>query len=502
MKNKKGFILILTLIFMTVLTIVTGSFMYMTNADMRSTAPQSDDINLTGLADAGIERAYRAIRDDYSGSALSPGSASGVADLRGGDTSLSSGSGISNATRMRYIGESSGNATLSTGTAIIRTFDSNYTNTRIISLEPHIRASRATGGQGATIQFSYTTDGTNYTILLTKALPSSTAIVDYSGTAITGLSWSQIMSPNFRLRAIRTAGNRNVNIDAMYLRVTYGIDTLKESRATGGYASFPIYLNGGAIDSITITDEQGKIHLNYASQALIQNLLTNLGISGASTKASAIVNYRGATLTNPFDSVEELQRVTGITATNYAAIRNYVTVYSFVNSNVYRPTGPRAPININTAPFEVLKSIFDSLSLGTNDASTLANAIITQRSQAPFVGFYTSASTSNNTYFYNFVRNASYLSTSGNPDEKDRVMDNGDPSILVPFSGAAAFNALTTEFCYASNTFYIETVASLKGRNLRVKTLRGNGYDPNRIRTFATYTTDAIFSGWRKENFE
>jgi hypothetical protein len=77
-------------------------------------------------------------------------------------------------------------------------------------------------------------------------------------------------------------------------------------------------------------------------------------------------------------------------------------------------------------------------------------------------------------------------------------MDNADPSLLVPFSGAAAFNAVTTEFCYAGNVFLIETVVSLSGRKLRLKTLRGN--DGSRV--FSTYIGDTALSGWRKENFE
>ena len=493
--DERGFILLLTLIFMTILTIFTGSLIYMTTADMRNVAPQSDDVNLTGLADAGVNRAHRAIRDDYSIT-----TSTGVSDLRGGDTALSISIGARN--NMRYVDGVNATINNNSDQAILRTFDSNYTNTRIISMVPHIRAGRATGGTGATVQFSYTTDGVNYITLLTQILPNSTAIVDYAGSAIAGLSWSQIMSPNFRLRAIRTAGNRIVYIDAMYLRVTYGIDTLKEDWATGGYASFPISLSGGTIKSITITDEESKVHLNYAKQALLRNLLTNLGIAGAATKAANIVSYRGASLTNPFDSVEELQQVTGITAADYNAIKNYVTAYSFVNSNVYRPAGPRAPVNINTASFQVLKAIFDSLTLAAGEPTTLANGIISFRNSTPFKGFYTSTSTTDNTYFYNFVRNAAYLSTSGNPDEKDRVMDNADPSSLIPFSGSATSPALTTEFCYASNVFYIETVVSLGGRNLRLKTLRGNGYDLSRTRTFATYSGDTTFSGWRKENYE
>lgn len=498
LRRRRGFILLLTLIFMTVLTVMTGAFMYMMTCQGRAVAPQRDEANMAGLADAGIEKAYREISDDYSGSAPSPGSATGVADLRGATSSP---------TNMQYIDGTY--ATISTGAATVSVFDSNYTNTRIVSVVPHIVASRQTGGSGATIQFSYSTNGgSSYTTVLTQVLPNSSTLVDYAGTAISGLTWSQIMSTNFILRATRTSGNRNVYIDAMYLRVTYGIDTLKERWATGGYATFPISLSNGTIQSVSVTDEQGKIHLNYASAHLLTNLLTNLGITNASTKATNIVNYRGATLTNPFDSVEELQLVTGITPSDYAAIKNYVTVYSFTNTNVYRPnTSPptpfaRAPININTAdPVQanspwVLKSIFDSLGLGAGDSTSLANDIRTQRSTAPFVGFYTSASTTNYTYFYNFVNSRSYLTAT----EKNIVIDNCDASSLIPVSGYAGYNCDTTELCYAGYAFMVNSLGNYHGRNMRIKTIVGND-GSNSFYTYRAVTMPPKV-GWRKENFE
>ena len=507
--NECGFILLLTLIFMTILTVFTGALIYMATADMKNVAPQSEDVNLIGLADAGINKAHRAIRDDYSGSAPSPGSATGVADLRGGYTGFSSGLG-SDIDNMRYIDNNYTTINDNTDQAILSTFDSNYANTRIISVEIHAVAVRQGGNGSNNIVVGYTTDGSAYTTVINQAIPSSQTDLSVS---VAGLTWSTIMSPNFRLRAMRTGtGNRNIRLYSMYLRVTYGIDTLRERWATGGYATFPISLSGGTIESITITDEESKVNLNYASQALLQNLLKNLGIADESAKATAIVNYRGVSLTNPFDSVEELQQVTvsgvKLSTPDYNAIKNYVTVYSFVNSNVYRPTGPRAPININTAPKKVLMAVFDSLTLGSLDSSNLADAIIAFRGSTPFKGFYTSTSTTDNTYFYNYVRNSTYLSTTNpQPNEKDRVMDNSDASSLIPFSGSTAFSALTTEFCYASTAFYIETVVSIGGRHLRVKTLRGNDYNPNRTnpnrtRTFTTYVGDLTFSGWRKENFE
>lgn len=482
MRNNKGFILLLTFIFMTILTVFTGALIYMTTIDMRNVAPQSDDVNLGSLADAGIDRAHREIRDDYL-----TATSTGAADLRGADTSLSVSLGSPN--NMRYIDTSNAAINADTDQAILRTFDSNYTNTRIISVEIHVRASRAGAGTGATMQIAYTTDGSTYTIVITQAL--TTTMTDYYATVAALSSWSTIMSSNFRIRAMRTAGDRVINIDAMYLRVTYSIDTLTEPWATGSYTSFPIVLGDGTIQSVTITDEERKVHLNYASQPLLQNLLTNLGVSSAATKATNIVDYRGGLLTNPFDSVEELQQVTGITASDYSAIKNYFTVYSFVNSNVYRPPGPRAPVNINTAPFEVLKALFDSLGLGAGDSTSLANDMITFRNSTPFECFYSSNSA---TDFYDFVNGRSYLTAA----ERNIVLDNCDPSSLIPVSGYAGYNCTTTELCYASSVFYAEVLSQSGARKFRVKTLIGN----DGSHAFTTYAGDTTASGWRKENFE
>ena len=77
--------------------------------------------------------------------------------------------------------------------------------------------------------------------------------------------------------------------------------------------------------------------------------------------------------------VEEVQNVSGMTTAYYNLIKNYVTVYSWVNPNVQQTTGSRAPININTAPLQVLEAVFDPLGLAATDPATLANAIITQQ---------------------------------------------------------------------------------------------------------------------------
>ena len=483
--KKKGFILILTLIFMMVLTIMASAMIYMINYQTRSTAPLLADAALESLADAGIERAHRVVRDDYVTT-----TATGVADLRGADTSLSI--SISTQDNMRYIDTSNATINSNTDQAILRTFDSNYANTRIVSVYLVYRVSAS--GNGASVQAAYTLNGTAYTALTAQAI--TTTMTEYSAniTNANTQNWANLMSSNFRLRLMRTASTRTINIDALFLRVTYTIDTLKEPWATGSYATFPISLGGGKIESITVTDEAGKVHLNYASQALLTNLLTNLSIASASTKATAIVTYRGASLTNPFDSVEELQLVPGITAGDYTAIKDYVTAYSFENPYSYRLTAIRAPININTASSIVLKSVFDSLGLGAGDAQSLANDIITFRTSTPFTCFYSSQAAVT-TDFNHFVTSRSYLIAA----EQNIVLDNCDPSNLIPISGYAGYNCSTTELCYAGYAFTIDCLASYQGRNLRVKTIRGN----DGSHTFATYTTEpAPYPGWRKENYE
>ena len=496
MNNKRGFILILTFMFMVALTLMVMGFLFMAAYEVKDTGAGGDDMELLYLADAGVERAYRALRDNYATTTQT-----GIAVLRGGDTTSSIDTGTAmNPTNMYYIDNVSAtidttynNNPLTGEQAIIRTFDSNYANTRIISIVPYVGAGRATGGSGATLQFAYTTDGANYTTVLTQVLPNSTNIVLYPGTAIAGLTWAQITSPNFRLRSIRTAGNKNILVDYMYLLVTYGIDTLTESWNNASYtALFPITLGSGTIQSAVMTDEAAKIHLNYASQALIQNLLTNIGgIANAATKATDIVNYRGAGLTNPFDSVEELQRVGSITAADYAAVRNYFTVYSFINSNSNRPTAARAPVNINTAPFVVLKAIFDPLTLGAGDSTSLANDIISTRT-TPFTCFYSSSST---TDFFDFVNARAYLTAT----ERLEVLNNASAAILPPNGGTGTVTGLrTTEFCYAGTAFNINSLARVNNRNFRVNTIRGS----SGARTFTNFVGDTTSVGYRAENFE
>ena len=490
--GDRGFILLVTFIFMTILILLVGALLFIVTYETRDLGARNDDVKLLNLAEAGVQRALREIRDDYL-----TNTQTGTATIRGSDTTGSV--SIGSLANLTYIDGSTATINANSDEARLRTFDANYTHTRIISIFLGVRANRNSGGTGATIQVDYTTNGTfpqAGNTVLTQAL--TTTLTEYFAaiTADRTWTWSTIMSSNFIIRAVRTAGNRDINLDAIYLRVNYEIDTGTEPWSTGSYQTYPISLGAGTIQSVSITDEQGKVHLNTASQTLLSDLMQERGIASgtAGTLAANIVTYR---TTKPFDSAEELQQVSAMSTANYNLIKDYVTVYSTINANATRPSGSRAPVNINTASREVLEAVFDSLGLGATDAASLATDIINTRATTPFTCFY-SFDPAVTTDFFDFVRSRAYLSTTGDPDEQDAVLDNADASSLIPVNGSTGFNAVSTEFSYDTSAFKVDSLADIQGRRYRIKTILGD----DGSHAFTTFAGDTTSVGYRKENFE
>lgn len=503
MRNEKGFILLFVFAFLIVLVEITTALIILISGETLNIGAQRDDKRLLYLADAGVERALREIRNDYTSTTQT-----GTAYLRASATTGSV--SIGSVGNLLYFGDGDGTINSNSDIAQVQTFDTNYANTRITAVSLGIRANRASGGTGATVQVSYTTNGTFPQVgntALTQVLTTTSA--DYFGdiTADRTWAWSTILNSNLILRAVRTAGDRNITIDSIFLRVTYAIDTLTESWATGSYQTYPISLGAGTVQSVSITDEQGKVHLNTATQALLRNLMVELGIADATanTVATNIVSYQAG---NNFDSIEELQQVTGVTSAIYDAIKDYVTVYSFINTRVYTNTGTprtttrnRAPININTASSQVLRAVFDTLGIDASDVTSLASEIITTRTATPFTCFYfEDGAVTVTTDFYGYAQGKAYLSASGNPDQKDMVIDNADASALIPVQGSNTISdgISSAEFCYDSRAFKIESVATVAGRSVRVKTILNNLGS----RTFTTFVGDTTSVGYRRENFE
>lgn len=131
----RGFVLLLTLAFVITLTGLVAALVFLVTYEMRDTAFQGEDVKLLYLAQAGTERAMREIRNDYSTTTQT-----GTADIRGSDTSASS--SVGSADRMRY--EEDGNATInnSSDDARLKSFDANYTHTRIVTVRLGVRADR------------------------------------------------------------------------------------------------------------------------------------------------------------------------------------------------------------------------------------------------------------------------------------------------------------------------------------------------------------------------
>ena len=503
MDNERGFILLLTFIFMIVLTALVGSLLFMVTYETRDMGAQIDDSKMLNLAEAGVQRAMREIRDDVILTTQI-----GIADLRGNTTSGTAGSSAE-MDRVRYYNESTGILTMDaagTGSRVIlRNFDLNYLRTIIKNVKIGCRYRKSSsGGTSPNLEILYTTNGSfpepgnsSFDTLVTSTSFNASPFIVLDITADRTWTWPIINSTDFRIRARPyNSSDRDVQVDYLFLQVTYEIDTNTEPWATGSYATFPISLGSGTIQSISIVAEQGKVHLNTAARALLRYLMQESGIASgtAITLAGNIVDYR--TL-KPFDSVEELQQVTGMTTAYYNLIKGFVTVYSFINIDAKRSANPRAPININTAPREVLEAIFDPLSLDATDPDSLATDIINTRVTFPFTCFY-SSDTTITTDFYDFVRSRSYLSTTGDPDEQDMVLDNADASLLIPVAGSTGFGADTTEFCYDTNAFKVESLAEVLGRRLRIKTILGD----DGAHTFTTFVGDTSSVGYRKENFE
>lgn len=496
--RSSGFAMILALIFMVVLAVMVMGMAYFIATETRGIGFQLDDTKALYLAQAGVERALREIRDDVLTTTQI-----GVSDLRGNTTSGTAGT-ASAMNRVRYFNEGAILTLASAGAGtyvILRDYDLNYLGTRIKNVRIGCRYRKSSGGgTNPRLEILYTTNGVfpeagNSSF---DAVVSSTSynnqpyiVLDITGDRV--WSWSIINSINFQIRARGyNSSNRNVRIDYLFLQVTYEIDTNTEAWYTGTYASYPITLGDGTIQSVSIADEAGKVHLNTASQSLLRYIMQERGIPSvdAMKLAADIVDYR---TTNWFDSIEEIQQISDMTPAYYDLIKDYITVYPFINASATRPSGARAPININTAPREVLEAIFDGLVLGATDPASLATDIINTKATTPFTCFYSSDSTITSD-FYDFVNTRGYLTAT----ERNRVLDNADASPLVPVAGAPAINAETTEFCYYTDAFKVDSIGKIGDINLRVKNvLKDDG-----SRLLYTYVGDATPTGYWKESYE
>jgi DNA uptake protein ComE-like DNA-binding protein len=436
------------------------------------------------IAEAGIERAVRAIRDDTSTTQTANPAADGYCAIICLDGYQYTGAGGSNYDYALFYGSTDLSSTTN-HTATNRYCTLNSTNdyviaydfqqrfnlmgTPILSMEIGIRVSKSSsGGTDPVLQLSYTLNGSSYTNVGSPITVSNSAWGAPQFFTISPTpAWSALNGTNFRIRATQTnTASRNSSIDYLCIRITAKIDAITEpwyatfKNASGNPVTVNIPLSSGVVESAPIDDEHGKVHLNYASQSLLHYLMFECGIADATanTLATNIVTYRGS---NWFDTVEELQQVSGMTTAYYDLIKDYVTVYSWVNSNVQRTTGSRAPININTAQRQVLEAVFDPLGLGASDPATLASAIITRRATTPFSSMISSNPADTSSGFARFLdTQTAYLSAA----EISYIRENCDASLYNRTRTASwnNSNVTTTEFCYSSKVYSVTSTGKVQ----------------------------------------
>ena len=166
-----------------------------------------------------------------------------------------------------------------------------------------------------------------------------------------------------------------------------------------GSGTFSVGVPDGAEWHAGMIDEERKLNLNAADQAALESLITQIGQAGSASPAdiaAAIVDWRDADSriwcderqlgyachNAPFDSVDELRLVPGVTPALFAALEPYVTVYGsgLVNVNTAEPIVLRA-VGVSQETIEAIMQQREARQPFTSSPDP-ANPILTVRSSA------------------------------------------------------------------------------------------------------------------------
>ena len=172
-------------------------------------------------------------------------------------------------------------------------------------------------------------------------------------------------------RHAMTDAEADADLDAAVARAVLGISDLRPEQRWRVDGAVRTFVFEGRSVRIAVQDETGRIDLNAASGALIRQLLMGEGVTpeDASRLADNIVDWRsttglqslnGATGADyqaaglsyrprhgPFQTVDELKLVLGMTPALFARIRPALTVYS-----------KRAMFDSSVAPREALLALY------------------------------------------------------------------------------------------------------------------------------------------------
>ena len=196
--------------------------------------------------------------------------------------------------------------------------------------------------------------------------------------AVVAASFAQVARNHIRLAAVASEGARaealadaGVHIVILDLVAARGAQSSARRFALDATPLACSIDGDGAVLTLAVQDEAGKVDLNIATPPLLRALVLGLGLSGGEAAVDAILDYRdeddnrrisGAERAEylaagrshgprngPFLAVEELSSVLGLTQADADRLRPFVTIHSGL-----------AAIDTNVAP----KALVDILARG------------------------------------------------------------------------------------------------------------------------------------------
>jgi hypothetical protein len=225
---------------------------------------------------------------------------------------------------------------------------------------------------------------------------------------------------------------------------------------------------------LKIVDSASLINLNMTDTHGLNALLLNLreGIITAA-QVTAIISSRPAT---GYKRLSDIKPSVG--NVTYATIKPYLTVRSFSDAKLIKTAGGvnrfesissnpadgemRAPININTADYEVLRAVFRGLapSISNSEADAFADRIRTRTMTNPFTSW-----TEFDTYIAS-VQNSVFSDPSGDAAIIKRAVN----------PNRAKDADYTTDLCFASEGYFeilsLGTVTNPFGATIAARTLK------------------------------
>jgi general secretion pathway protein K len=175
--------------------------------------------------------------------------------------------------------------------------------------------------------------------------------------AVVAAGFAQIARNHMRLAAVASEGARaeaiaDAGVHLVILDLIAARDAPSHTRRFALDATPLVCSIGGegAVLTLVVQDEAGKVDLNIATPALLRALVMGLGVSGGEAAVDAILDYRdqddnrrlsGAERAEylaagrsdgprngPFLAVEELSSVLGLTQADADRLRPFVTIHS------------------------------------------------------------------------------------------------------------------------------------------------------------------------------